>query len=207
MSPDSDLDLKRIQALTDATFAVAMTILILEVRIPAGLDTLALHEYFFRHNMHQVSTYVIGFVTMGIFWIGSHFHHHHLLKTDRISSWMNILFLMLICLIPFTIGFVNNYRHEKLSLIVYSINLILASAANYGMLWYAWKKQFVKIHFTRKHFNHGRQRIMIPICIYAAIIPVAYLSTEVALYMFLVPIVLHIIPETGNKQEDDQPGH
>lgn len=206
MSVDSELDLKRIQSLTDATFAVAMTILILEVRIPDGLDTRSLHEYFFQHNLREIVTYCIGFVTMGIFWIGSHFHHHHLQKTDRVSSWINIFFLMVICLIPFTIGLVNNYRQEILSLVVYSINLILASAANYSMVWYAWKKGFIKPYFTRRHFVHAQHRVLIPIYVYAAIIPVAFWNTEVALWMFLIPIVLHIIPDKGNEPGNGQAG-
>lgn len=199
MTYDSELDLKRIQSLTDASFAVAMTILILEVKIPPGLHRPELNHHFFFTAIPELFIYGIGFITLGIFWIGSHYHHHHLLKTDRVSSWLNILFLMLICIIPFSIGFLRNYVHEPLSIIFYSINLILASAINYGMLVYAWRKKYTRPHFTTADFYHARHRILIPIYIYASIIPVSFAWPAMSLYLFLVPFLLHIIPERGNR--------
>lgn len=199
MTFETELDIKRIQALTDAVFAVAMTLLILEIKIPANLSPIELNKYFFCHTIPELFIYFIGFVTLGIFWIGSHYHHHHLLKTDRVSSWLNILFLMLICMIPFSIGFLRNYRHEKLSIIIYSINLIFSSAANYLMLLHAWKNNFIKPSFTTQHFNHAKQRILIPIYIYLTIIIISFFATYLAVYLFLIPVLLHIIPETGNK--------
>jgi uncharacterized membrane protein len=200
MTSETELDIKRIQALTDAAFAVAMTILILEIKIPAGLSSTELNKYFLEHTFSELFIYFIGFITLGVFWIGSHFHHHHLQKTDRVSSWLNILFLILICIIPFAIGFLNNYRHEKLSIIFYSIDLILASAVNFMMLWYAWKKKYIKPYYTHKDFKNAKNRILIPIYIYLATILVSYISTSIAIYLFLIPVMLHIIPEKGNKQ-------
>ncbi|UOK42531.1 MULTISPECIES: TMEM175 family protein [Flavobacterium] len=200
MSIETDLDTKRIQALTDGVFAIAMTIIILEVKIPTELNSIALNNYFFEHTFQELLIYFIGFVTLGILWIGSHFHHHHLMKTDRISSWLNIIFLMFICIIPFSIGFLNNYSHDKLSIIFLSINLILSSAANYLMLWYAWKKTYIKPHFTLSHFTHAKHRILFPIYIYVVIILISFFSTSFVLYLFLIPFTLHIIPEKGNKR-------
>lgn len=200
MTSETELDIKRIQALTDAAFAVAMTILILQIRIPIGLSSIELKKYFLEHTFSELFIYFIGFITLGVFWIGSHFHHHHLQKTDRVSSWLNILFLILICIIPFAIGFLKDYRHEKLSIIFYSIDLILASAVNYMMLWYAWKKNYIKPYYTNRDFRNAKNRILIPIYIYLATILVSYISTNIAIYLFLIPVVLHIIPERGNKQ-------
>jgi uncharacterized membrane protein len=200
MNLEKDLDTRRIQSLTDATFGVAMTILVLEVKIPSGLSGPELRKYFFEHGLKELFIYFIGFVTLGIFWIGSHFHHHHTSRTDRISSWLNILFLMLICIIPFSLGFLRNYRHEKLSIIFYSINLILASAANYLMLWYAWSRKYMKEHYSEKHYKNAIQRIFIPICCYLLVIIVSLFSTQVAIFLFLLPILLHLIPEKANEE-------
>ena len=202
MSIDSELDTKRIQGLTDAAFAVAMTILILDVKIPDGLSSSELSTHFLLYAVPDLLIYFIGFVTLGIFWIGSHFHHHHLLRTDRICSWINILFLMMICIIPFSISFIRNYRHETLSIIVYSVNLIAASGANYLMLWYAWKKRYVKPYFTPKDFKHAKHRILIPIYFYLGIILISFFATNIALFLFFGPVVLHILPEKGNRAID-----
>ena len=94
MNTENELNIKRIQSLTDATFAVAMTILILEVKVPPGLSQDVLVNHFKDHTWRSLFIFMIGFVTLGVFWVGSHFHHHHLVRTDRISSWLNLLFLM-----------------------------------------------------------------------------------------------------------------
>jgi uncharacterized membrane protein len=200
MSLETELDVKRIQSLTDGAFAIAMTIMVLELEIPAGLSGAELHNYFFEHTFQELFIYFLGFVTLGILWIGSHFHHHHVMKTDRISSWLNIIFLMFICIIPFSIGFLINYRHDKLTIIFLSVNLILSNVANYLMLWYAWKKAYIKPYFTPGHFTHAKRRILLPIYIYLVTIPVSFFETMLALYLFIIPVVLHIIPEKGNKR-------
>ncbi len=197
------LDITRIQALTDSIFAVAMTILILEIKIPVGLSSIDLTKYFFRNTFSELFIYFLSFVTLGIFWIGSHFHHHLITQTDRISSWFNIFFLMLICIIPFSAGFLNHYKHEKLSIIFYSINLIIASLFHFFMLVYAWKKKYVKPYLTDDQYQNAKHRILIPIYFYLAIIPISFFSPDVAIYLFLIPVALHVLPESGNKQISD----
>lgn len=196
------LDTKRIQSLTDATFAVAMTILILEVKVPPGLDPKELNHYFISDIFPELFIYAIGFVTLGIFWIDSHFHHHLMVDTDKFSSWLNIIFLMIICLIPFSISFMRNYREDPLSIIFYSLNLIWACIAHMIMLCYAWKKGYTNPRYTRKDFRQAVARNLIPIGCYLLIIPVAFLSTDVAPFLFFVPIILHLLMKSENGLHD-----
>ncbi len=197
---NTELDIKRIQSLTDAIFAVAMTILILEVRIPAGLSGADLLHYFSSHSLLDLFIYVIGFITLGVFWVGSHFHHHHLQKTDRVSSWINILFLMFICAIPFSISFIRSYRHEKISIIFFCCNLIIADCLNYAMLIYAWKKHYIQPDYTRDNLNLSIRRILIPIGIYGSAIAISFISTNLALLLFLAPPIMHMLPEKVDKK-------
>jgi uncharacterized membrane protein len=195
---DPDLDIKRIQSLTDGVFAIAMTIIILEIEIPEGLNPVDLYRHFVGQTLQEFFIYFLGFVMLGILWIGSHFHHHHVMKTDRISSWLNIFFLIFVSIIPFSVGFLYTYRHSKMSIIFLSVNLILASMANYLMLFYAWKRSYIKPHFSTGHYVHAKRRILFPIFIYLIIILISFFTPSVALYLFLIPVLVHIIPEIGN---------
>ncbi len=177
-----------------------MTILILEIRIPNDLDSTHLTRYFLHRTLSELFIYFISFVTLGIFWIGSHFHHNLITQTDRISSWLNIFFLMMICMIPFSAQLLNHYRHEKLSITFYCVDLIIASYCHYLMLIYAWKKNYVKPTLTPEYYKNAKHRILIPIYIYFAIIGVSYFSPYIALYMFMIPFVLHILPESANER-------
>ncbi len=199
MSRSNILDTKRIQSLTDATFAVAMTILILDVKIPRSLSNTSLTNYFLHKSLPELLIYVLSFVTLGIFWIGSQFHHHLIIYTDRVSSWLNIFFLMVICMIPFSAGFLSEHKHEKLSIVVYSANLIAASILNLFMLAYAWNKKYIKPHFTKRHYKNAMNRVMIPVYMYGVTIIMSYLFPKVALYFLIPPIILHILPESANR--------
>lgn len=195
MNTKDKLDLKRIQNLTDATFAVAMTLLILDIKTPLRLSSGEFSQFFFHDLAADIFIYVIGFITLGIFWIGSHYHHHIIHRTDRISSWLNIIFLMTICLVPYCISLIRNYREERSSIIFYSIVLITASAVNLMMLIYAWRKKHTYVHYTSAHFRNAKFRIILPIVIYAVNICISFLSTRTALAIFLLPLLMHILPE------------
>lgn len=195
----SSLNIERIQGLTDGTFAVAMTILVLEIRLPQYLNRTSLLEFFSTDILHGLMVYFMSFIVLGIFWIGSLFHHHLIAKTDRISSWLNILFLMFICLIPFSAGFLTHYRHETLSVVFYSMNLVTASLFHLFKLIYAWRKKFIKVHVTTKEYRNAKLRIIIPIIIYLSAIPVSFLLPSFAIFLFFIPIGIHLIPESLNE--------
>jgi uncharacterized membrane protein len=200
MNFSAQLDIKRIQALTDSIFAVAMTVLILKVSVPANLTSAALTKYFFEKTFAELYVYFLSFTTLGFFWIGTHFHHHLIVQTDRVSSWLNIIFLMLICVIPFATDFLNHHRREKLSIIFYSVNLISISLFHLSMLIYAWKKKYVKPQLTHVHYKAARQQILIPVCIYVSIIAVSFFSTTLASFLFLLPVLFNIIPKSKHEE-------
>ena len=101
------LDIRRINSLTDATFGVAMTILILSVEMPEGLSKENVHIMFNDHVLPSLLIYGLSFIILGSFWNESHSHNHLVFKSDILSSWLHILFLMFICIIPFSSHFVS----------------------------------------------------------------------------------------------------
>lgn len=202
MNDNNHLDLKRIQALTDAIFAVAMTLLVLDMKIPEDMSPEKLYTYFNENIFPRLLIYAISFITLGIFWINSHFHHHILQKTDKNSSWLNIHFLLVICLIPFSSALLKNYLNEKISLIVYSINLILACFMNWLMLYYAWRKKYTKPNFSNIHYKTAMFRVLFPACCYLLGLGVCFFSTAAALVFFLLPMLAHTFPEKELPPQD-----
>ncbi|MCD6064825.1 MAG: rane protein [Flavipsychrobacter sp.] len=198
MNYSTELDIKRIQSLTDSIFAVAMAILILSVKIPVAFTGAGLRNYFLHHTLSELFIYFVGFTTLGIFWIGSHFQHHLIAQTDQLSTWLTIFFLMLVCIIPFSAGFLNHYRHEAFSVIFYCINLIVANLCHYCLLIYGWKKKYVKPNLTHVHYKEAKQRILIPVYIYLGIAGISFLSPRVAVWLLLIPVMLYILPGKTN---------
>ena len=85
---------ERLAALSDGIFAVAMTLLVLDLRVPAQE---AIHS---EHDLWRALVglsprlvmYLMSFLTLGIFWIGQQTQLNHLARSDRSLSWIHILF-------------------------------------------------------------------------------------------------------------------
>jgi uncharacterized membrane protein len=135
---------ERLAALSDGIFAVSMTLLALDLRVPAR-D--AIHnEHDLLHALIILSPRLIIFVmsvmTNGIFWVGQQTQLNHFARTDRNLAWIHIAFLCAITLTPFTTSLLAEYIHYRTALLVYWFNILLLGAI---LLW-SW------IYARRNHF-------------------------------------------------------
>lgn len=94
----------RIEALCDGVFAIAMTILVLELSLDHVIvDTFAWNEGGnFEHALVAVYSYVLGFIILGIYWSFHHYIFHFIKRSNGALVWLNILFLMFASLVPFS---------------------------------------------------------------------------------------------------------
>jgi uncharacterized membrane protein len=196
----ASLDVKRIQSLTDAVFAIVITILSLSLVVPANENDEGLRRFLWDQILPKLFIFFLGFIIVGAYWVDTHYNHHHILKVDKMSIWLNIFFLMFICLIPFSSGFLANYLYSSISVIIYSINLIIVSSWHLAMLIYSWKRKFIHPHIDKKLYRNMILRIVLPIAIYLMIIPVSLLRTPWVVYLFLLPLFFQIFFGRSKKE-------
>jgi uncharacterized membrane protein len=100
----SDLKPGRLEALTDGTFAIAMTILVFELSVPYLLSGTAPgnHPTSFLDMWGEFYIYVIGFLTLGVYWVLHSYMFHYIKRADGVLMWLNIIFLVLAALVPFS---------------------------------------------------------------------------------------------------------
>lgn len=196
----SGLDIKRIQGLTDATFAVAMTIIILEINISEKLEHAELLEYIRTDLLPSLFIYLLSFIVLGAFWIDTHFHHNLQMKTDRLCSWLNILFLMFICIIPFSSQFLMKYKHDQVSTFFYCVNLLCASVCHLAMLIYAWKRKYMKPFVSGALYRNMKIRILVPICSYCILAPFTFYISGWVRFLFIAPLLFQIFFGRSRKE-------
>jgi uncharacterized membrane protein len=94
----------RIEALTDGVFAIAMTIIVLELSVPylLGPPVPGEHPTSFLEMWDEFYIYVTGFIVLGIYWILHRYIFFFIKRSDGVLIWLNILFLMLASLVPFS---------------------------------------------------------------------------------------------------------
>src|SRR5438552_18217493 len=118
----------RLEAFSDGVFAVIITIMVLELKVPHGVDWEALQPL-----MPVFLTYVLSFVFLGIYWNN---HHHMMHVTDHVTGgimWANLHLLFWLSLTPFVTAWMGENHFAPLPTAVYGAVLILAAIA-YTML-------------------------------------------------------------------------
>jgi len=133
----------RLESLTDGVFAIIMTILVFNISVP---ELILFTEGDFASERLSAKfadlwpdflAYVISFSTLGAFWVAHHRIFRWILYVDRPLIWINISFLMIIGLIPFSTTLLTQYLDQQISIFVYSFNTILAGAIVYALYYYA----------------------------------------------------------------------
>ncbi|MBY0572738.1 MAG: TMEM175 family protein [Undibacterium sp.] len=121
----------RLEALVDGVFAIAMTILVLEVKVPTLSDPHSASElgHALAHDVSVIGAYFFSFAMLGIFWI---WHHRLAAKIKEIDLPLlvcSLTFLSLVCFFPFAAALFGRYPSNVLALMIYVplIGLILVS--------------------------------------------------------------------------------
>lgn len=135
----------RIMGLCDAVFAIVMTLLILDVKLPVtkqSIDDEQLVELLKIH-VPDLTAFFFSFLIIGAFWIVHHIHFHHIEKSNQVLLWINVFFLMVVVLIPFTTAMVGDYYRHRLSGIIFTTNLLLVELLLFANWIYAQKADLI----------------------------------------------------------------
>ena len=124
---------ERLAALSDGVFAVAMTLLVLDLRAPA-VEAVH-HEQDLWLALGALAPRLImcamTFMTLGIFWVGQQTQLNHLTRSDRALSWMHLFFLFAVSMTPFSTMLLAGFIAYRIALLVYWVNLLLLGGALY----------------------------------------------------------------------------
>lgn len=125
----------RLETLIDGVFAIAMTILVLELRAPETLGPGGLAGDL-GGLWPRFATFFISFTVLGVYWFANHQVFHFVLRVSRTLVWLNILFLMGIALVPFAASLMGTYPGDPVALSLYGGLLGLLAALGYLIWWY-----------------------------------------------------------------------
>ena len=124
---------ERLAALSDGVFAVAMTLLVLDIRAPAA-EAIHSEQDLGRALIAlapRLVVYVMTFMTLGIFWVGQQTQLNHLARSDRSLTWIHIAFLFTVSMTPFSTTLLAEYTAYRTALLVYWANILGLGATLY----------------------------------------------------------------------------
>ena len=185
----------RIEALCDGVFAIAMTILVLELSLDVHILEGVAHpsEENFSHLFVAIYTYVMGFIILGIYWAFHHYIFHFIKRSNGVLVWLNVLFLMFAALVPFSTK-VNQLYPESYSGYVFFILTTVITFLFIMVIWrYATKGyRLVDQDLSRETINFVNKIIIIgTILILGVLIITNYIPWFG--YMGFIPMIYVII--------------
>jgi uncharacterized membrane protein len=189
--------LERIAGLSDGVFAIAMTLIVFEIRVPdpasihseadlwAALQTLA----------PRLVTYLLSFLTLGIYWSGQQTQLNHLARGDRHLTWIYIGFLAAVAIMPFSTSVLGEFIDFRLALILYWLNFALLGAILYGAWIYAIHGGLLKPDAPPEVQALVKRRILVAQALYALGAALVVFGTGVSIaFIVLVQLNFAIAP-------------
>lgn len=181
-------NVERLAALSDGFFAVAMTLLVLDLRVPAAQ---AIHS---EHDLWRalvtlaprLIVFLMSVMTNGIFWVGQQTQLNHFARADRNLAWIHIAFLCAVSLTPFSTSLLAEFIHYRTALLVYWSNIVLLGLTLYWSWSYATRHQLLTDDVPPEIHTAVVRRIVIAQTLYACGAAVCFLGT----YYSIAAIVL-----------------
>ena len=122
---------QRFEAFSDGVFAIVITLLILDIKIPE-VQPDALPAALVR-ILPQVLTYIMSFFIIGLYW---HIHHQvtaQIKIIDEAALWLNLVWLLFVSVLPFPTALLGRYPLQAVPLTIYGLNLILVNVTGFGI--------------------------------------------------------------------------
>ena len=117
-SKGARLTLDRLNCLSDGVIAIVLTLLVLGVDIPEHHDFSAEGLVSFLAKVeYQVVVYAVSFVLIGSYWMQHNVMFHFFRNGSRGLTWLNLLFLFEVTLLPFTTKLIGTYKYEPLPIL------------------------------------------------------------------------------------------
>jgi len=160
---------ERLAALSDGVFAVAMTLLVLDLHVPVRETIRSEHDLWqgLIALSPKLVMFLMSFMTLGIFWVGQQTQLNHLSNSNRSLSWIHLVFLFAVSITPFSTMLLAEFTAYRLALVVYWLNILLLGATLYVSWTCAMESGLVKDDMPSHIGVAVKNRILIAQTLYA----------------------------------------
>jgi TMEM175 potassium channel family protein len=159
----SELGLERIVFFSDAVMAIAITILVIDLKLPEVSAPATASELSarLRELTPRFISFFISFVVVGVYWTSHHRYFRYIKRYDGVLIFLNLMFLMFIALMPFFTGMLNQYGTLPLAVAAYALSVAAIGLSIGSLWWYASYRHRLVDEKLDESFIHSRNLISI----------------------------------------------
>jgi TMEM175 potassium channel family protein len=184
----------RVEAFSDGVIAIIITIMVLELKAPHGSDAESLKPLW-----PALLSYILSFVYVGIYWSNHHHLFHAVHHVSGMALWANLHLLFWLSLVPFVTRWMGESHFATLPVVAYGATMLLC-----GFAWEVLRRVLLRHHERDSALARalgGPFKEWISLAIYAAAIPLAFVSTWLACSLYALVAVIWFVPDRRIERE------
>jgi uncharacterized membrane protein len=188
----------RLTAFSDGVIAVAITLLILEIRLPEGFGEMNDAELWSAivALWPRFAAFLLSFAVIGVYWMNHHRKFALIVKSDSGLKWLNLLFLLTICVVPFTTAVIAQ-NPGFVGTAVYA-GVLMTCGLALGLIWaYADRKDMIEPGFSRADRRRVLAGTLLVPLIFAISVPLSFAHPDAAKLFWLLAIPANVALRTG----------
>lgn len=196
MEGPSDPTTDRLEAFSDGVFAVAATLLVLDLTVkhaPAGHLAHALGALW-----PSYATYVVSFMTIGIVWLNHHAQFRNIARADRTLMVINLVLLMFVTLTPFPTTLLASHFNpgadERTAAALYAATLFAMGVSFFASYLWCARRNLFEGWIDDRHVIYLIRRNMLGLFIYAAAIGLAFVNAPASLALCGLVAIYYLLP-------------
>ena len=197
---DLAMSTTRIEAFSDGVFAIAITLLIIEIKVP---DREMLHShtlaYYIKQQWPKYLAYIFSFIVIGIYWANHHHFFKLFVKADHTFNLLNVFFLMAVAFLPFPTGvfgeFISDRLHRETAVSFYALGVFLPSFM-WMVIWLygSHKKRLTHPRLKPKFISKLTIIYIVSNIFYALAVVLSFFNMMASLIVIILLTLVYLLP-------------
>ena len=188
----------RIEALSDGIFGIAMTLLIIDVKVPNDISALSMPDGLSKMLLSywpKFLSFFISFMILGLFWIAHHGYLHFMKRADRNFLWLNLLFLMVVIFVPFSADLLGHLPGHPVATMIYGGNVAMLGVTLYWQWSYATHRhRLVGKNLEPELIREGKRRICLGFLVNGGTMLLALVNPALSLVLYILFPIIYFFP-------------
>ena len=211
MSAGRDNDTGRIEAFSDGVFAIAITLLVIEIGVPHVEGEGTTLSRVLVEQWPSYLAYAISFLQIGVIWANHHNRFRFIARSDHLLLFLNILFLMCVAFIPFPTALLADYLlssgAERTTAGAVYAGTLAVTAVFFTLLWLyaAANYRLVNRNLDPSLLRTMTRRYVFGMLAYFVAFALAFVNVVASLILIVVLALLFVLPEPGERRVTSQP--
>jgi len=181
------VELERVAFFSDAVIAIAITLLVVELSIPAATEDVGAA---LLDRWPQILSFILSFLVIGIFWRAHHRIFRYIAGVDELLITINLLFLMCVAFLPFPTAVLGNHDSSRASVVFYAASIGATGAVLAATWQYVVHAGLLNDRADPRVVRYiTRRSLVTPLCFLGSI-PFAFINPRLATFLWFVPLGL-----------------